>query len=310
MPKILITTSSFDVAGSRELVLLKEKGFEIVLNPFKRKLTEAEVATLLNDDVVGMIAGVEPLTRNVLTGCKQLKVVSRCGIGMDSVDQEAARQLGMVVMNTPGAPVVAVAELTIAHILNLLRRVGQADRSIRNGEWKQIMGNLLAAQTVGIIGYGRIGKRVSQIAHAFGAKVIVYDKCEVSLEADLAFMPMDELLQRADVVSLHVPYEPSTHHLIDDRRLRLMKSGAFLVNVSRGGLVDEEALANALRENRLAGAGIDAFEEEPYRGPLASLNEVLLTAHMGSYAKEARAHMEREAAANLFLGLKQKHVIE
>ncbi len=305
--KILISTSSFNTENNKHLNTLKQNGFELLLNPYGRRLTEAEVMTLLQDEVVGIIAGVEPLTRAVLTAAKNLKVISRCGIGMNSVDINAAQELNIPVYNTPGAPTVAVAELTLGIILNLLRKIAQVDRNIRAGKWKALMGNLLAAQTVGVIGYGRIGKRVAQLLHAFGARVIVYDKQAVSLEADFTYCSLDDILKQADVVTLHLPYEEtSTHHIINAEKLALMKSGAILINTSRGGLIDEQALFSALQSGQLAGAGLDSFEEEPYKGQLISLPQVVLTAHMGSYAKEARMQMEQEAAENLIKGLQEK----
>jgi len=301
--KILISTTSFDIERQELLKSIVSQGFQLVTNPYGRRLKETEAAELLTDDIVGMIAGVEPLTRPVLEGAKSLKVISRCGVGLDSVDLMAARERSIEVFNTPGAPVVSVAELTLSLILNMLRKVAQADRSIRAGEWKPLMGGLLAAQTIGVIGYGRIGKRVCQLLHAFGAKVLVYDKMETSVEANLQFLPMRELIRKSDVIALHLPYDEETRHLIDTEMLELMKPNAILVNTSRGGIIDEVALHRALSEKRIAGAALDVFEEEPYKGPLRELPNVLLTAHMGSYAQEARRQMEDEAVENLYKGL-------
>ncbi|MFN5763502.1 MAG: NAD(P)-dependent oxidoreductase, partial [Pseudanabaena sp.] len=175
MSKLLISTSSFDVKGNQVLQSLQAQGFEIVLNPYGRKLKETEVLELLTSDVVGMIAGVEPLTRNVLNSSKSLKVVSRCGIGTDSVDLAAAEELGISVHITPTAPVIAVAELAVNLILSLLRRTTEADRTLRDGKWNPLMGKLLASQVVGLLGYGRVGNRVGQILKAFGAKRVAYD---------------------------------------------------------------------------------------------------------------------------------------
>lgn len=310
MPKIIISTSSFDLGSSAPLAALKSHGFEIILNPHGRRLTEAEVMELLQG-VVGMIAGVEPLTRNVLERAKGLKVISRCGIGMDSVDLEAAGSLGIRVTNTPGAPVAAVAELTIALMLDLLRKVSQADRGIRDGKWMPLMGNLLGARTVGIVGYGRIGQKVAEILQAFGSKILVNDMAELPPHSHpgVEACSLDELMQRADVVSLHLPYNSSTHHLVNEKKIALMKPASIIINASRGGLIDELALFAALSSGRLAGAGLDTYEQEPYRGPLAALPQVVLTAHMGSYAKESRMQMEQEAAENLVRELVQAGVV-
>lgn len=310
MPKIVISTSSFDIENNPTIVFLISEGFEIILNPYGRRLNESEILNLLQGDVVGMIAGVESLTKSVFQSAPHLRVVSRCGIGIDRVDLGAANDLGILVSNTPDAPTAAVAELTIAIMLDLLRKVSQADRNIRSNNWKPLMGRLLSHQTVGVIGYGRIGKKVSQILKSLGAKLLVYDKQSVIPEPGIDVVSLEELLSSSDIVSLHVPYEPSTHHLIDGDRLSVMKPGAFLVNVSRGGLVDEHELYIALRSGKLAGAGLDSFEQEPYMGPLRELPNVVLTAHMGSYAKESRVQMEREAAENLIQGLIAQGIIE
>lgn len=304
MPQILVTTSSFDQQANPALQRLVAAGFTVRLNPHGRRLTETEVGDLLAaGDVVGMIAGVEPLTEAVMARATALKVISRCGIGMDSVDVGAAARRGIVVHNTPGAPVGAVAELTLGLMLDLLRRIGQADRNIRQGGWKQIMGNLLAFQTVGIVGFGRIGRRVAELLHAFGAKVLAYDVVAATAPDHVELCGLDSLLARADIVTLHLPYSESLKHMIGGRELAMMKPGSHLLNTARGGLVDEAALAAALASGHLAGAALDAFEQEPYAGPLAALPQMVLTAHMGSYAKESRIQMEREAAENLWQGL-------
>jgi D-3-phosphoglycerate dehydrogenase len=301
MPKLLISTSSFDIAHNQVLQSLQNQGFEFILNPYGRKLKESEVLELLNDsDIVGMIAGVEPLTRKVLTSTKSLKVISRCGIGTDSVDLITAAELDIPVHITPSAPVIAVAELTVSLILSTLRRTSEADYNLRKGNWKPLMGKLLAAQVIGLVGYGRVGKRVGQLIGAFGAQTIAYDLFCDSLFADTICLPsLDELLEQSNVITLHIPYSQENHHFVNRDFIQKMQPGSILINASRGGLIDEEALYEALVSGHLAGAALDTFEEEPYTGKLLSLPQVVLTPHMGSYAKEARIQMEQEAAQNL-----------
>jgi len=305
MPKLLISTSSFDVKSNQILQDLQAQGFEIVLNPYGRKLKEPEVLELLSDDVVGMIAGVEPLTRHVLNSTKSLKVISRCGIGTDSVDLVAAEELGIPVHITPTAPVIAVAELTVSLILSLLRRTSEADRTLREGKWNPLMGKLLASQVVGLLGYGRVGNRVGQLLKTFGAKRIAYDIFrDDSLFADtVCVSSLDEFISRSNVITIHIPYNKDNHHLVDRAFINKMQAGSILINTSRGGLIDEEALYEALVSGHLAGAALDVFEEEPYSGQLRTLPQVILTPHMGSYAKEARIQMEEESAQNLLRSL-------
>ena len=308
--KILISTSSFDMDANPVLQRLASLGFEIVLNPHGRRLSEAEAGALLADGVVAMIAGVEPLTRNVMATAKKLKVISRCGTGMDSVDAGAAAEFGILLKNTPDAPARAVAELTLGMMLGILRRLPEADRGIRANQWAPLMGRLLSEQTVGLIGFGRIGRRVARLVRAFGATVIAFDTQAVDGEEGVEFKSMDEVVRGADVLSLHVAYQPDSHHLLNAARFATMKKGAVVINAARGGLIDEAALIQVLQSAHLAGAALDCFEKEPYAGPLATMSQVVLSAHMGSYAKEARALMEREAAENLLSGMSAKGLLK
>ncbi len=303
--KVQITTSSFDLNNFVESEILTSANIEIALNPMKSRLTESQVTELLTDDVVGMIAGLEPLNENVLRKAKALKIIVRCGTGLDSVDLDVAHELGIDVMNTPNAPARAVAEFTIGHMLNALRHISTTDRSLREGSWTPPMGFLLGTKKVGLIGFGRIGKMVSELLLAFGASVQAFDPMVSTKSPQVAMCDLDTLLLTSDIVSLHVPYSASTHHLINAETLGLMKPQSILVNISRGGLIDEEALFHSLTANKIAGAALDCFEIEPYMGPLRTLPNVCSTSHMGSYARETRDQMEIEASTALVVGLKK-----
>jgi len=303
MAKILITTSSFQT-DLPEAKALEESGYEIILNPHGRRLSEDEVAELLQDpEIIGMIAGVEPLTAQVLSGAAHLQVISRCGTGMDSVDMNEAERLGIAVYNTPDAPVAAVSELAITLMLDALRQTSQQDRAIREGLWVRPMGRLLGAARVGLIGYGRIGRRVGEIAASFGAQIMAYDPLLKTPQDNIQLCDLDALFHEADIISLHVPYSDETRHIIDAKAINQMKKGAVVINTARGGLVDENALYEALQSGHLAAAALDVYEDEPYSGKLKDCPTAILSAHTGSYAKEAREQQEREAAANLLGGL-------
>jgi D-3-phosphoglycerate dehydrogenase len=306
--QVLISTSSFNLDNFSQLSDLKNAGVEVKLNPFAARLTEDQVIELLGTDTIGLIAGLEPLTKSVLQAAKSLKVIARVGTGLDSVDLATAKQLGITVLNTPDAPTKAVAEFTLAHILGLLRNVSQADRQIRSGVWKGLMGSLLETKTVGIVGFGRIGKRVATLLSAFGASVIISD-AQVE-QSDYPNVELDELCIKSDILSLHLPYSEATHHIINEKHLNLMKKGSYILNISRGGLVDEEALLTALKSGHLAGAALDCFEQEPYEGELSKLETVQITAHMGSYARETRDLMEREASQLLVNALHEKNLLK
>ena len=264
MSKIVISTSSFGIDNNPPLQLLLKAGMHIVSNSFGRKLTEEEVTKLLGEDTVGMIAGIEPLTEHVFASSSNLRVVSRCGAGLDSVDLEAAKRHNIAVTNTPEAPSQAVAELTLGLILSALRRICQTDRQLRAGEWPRMQGQLLAAQVVGIIGLGHIGRRVARLCQSFGAEVVSHDPHIDQSPDGVTLLPLEKLLAESDIISLHLPYSTSTHHLLDAESFARMKTGAILVNAARGGLVDESALEEALNSGKLGMAALDVFEQEPY----------------------------------------------
>ena len=303
MSKLVISTSSFDVEGNSSLNHLVNSGMHIVRNSYKRKLTEDEAIELLGEDTIGMIAGIEPMTERVFSSAKNLKVVSRCGAGLDSVELAAAELHGISVFNTPEAPAQAVAELTMGLMLAALRRICQTDRLLRINEWPRMQGQLFAAQTVGIIGLGHIGKRVARLSQAFDARVIAHDPHIDPTSHGVESVSLEELLAEANVISLHVPYTTDTHHLLDAKSFARMKPGSIIINAARGGLIDETALDEALISGHLGMAALDVFEQEPYHGPLIKNDRMILTSHIGSLAKESRKCMELEAAENLLKGL-------
>jgi D-3-phosphoglycerate dehydrogenase len=306
--QILISTSSFNLDNFSELSVIRSSGIEVKLNPFKTRLTEDQVIELLGADSVGLIAGLESLNSRVLRSATALKVIARVGTGLDSVDLGEAAKLGIKVLNTPDAPTSAVAELTLGHILGLLRNIAKADRQIRDNKWQGQMGSLLETKTVGVVGFGRIGQRVAKLVASFGAKVIVSDPYTDTTEYENC--ALDELCQRVDVLTLHLPYVEKTHNLIGSRQFQLMKKGSFVINVSRGGLIDEIALLQAVESEHIAGAALDCFEQEPYFGPLSKLENVQMTAHMGTYARETRDQMEREASLLLVKALREMKIVK
>ncbi|MCP4202456.1 MAG: phosphoglycerate dehydrogenase [bacterium] len=304
-PRIFISTSSFGRVSPEPLDALDRAGYSYRLNPHSRKL-EAEETREALAGVDGLIAGTELLDRGILTAADSLKAISRVGTGLESVDLVAAEELGIRVSTTPDPPARAVAELALGGLLAVLRHLVPADRDLRRGSWQKPMGQLLSGKTVGIIGTGRAGRALVDLLSPFHCRHLAVD-----LQPDPAwaqqngveYTRIDSLLTASDVVSLHVPLSPETRNLLDRRRIELMKHGAVLVNCARGGLVDEAALAENLRDGRLAGAYLDVFEDEPYHGGLIELRNTLLTPHIGSYAAECRLQMELEAVENLVRAL-------
>jgi D-3-phosphoglycerate dehydrogenase len=299
-----LSVSSFGAAGEEPLERLRAAGARVLPNPHGRKLTADEVVELLAD-ADGTIAGTEPLDAAVLERLPNLRAISRVGIGLDNVDLEAAERLGVRVFNTPDAVTDAAAELTVAGLLTLIRHVAFMDSELRAGRWTRQMGSLLRHKTVGIVGLGRIGRRVARLLSGFEPELLGYDPvadADHASEAGVRLVPLDELLAASHVVTLHATASAT---LVGKRELDLMRPGTLLVNVARGGLVDEDALHSALANEQLGGAYLDVFAEEPYEGPLSELGNVVLTPHAGSFAREARALMETEAVENLLGFLQQ-----
>ncbi len=299
--KVFVSTSSFAEHDTLPFKLLEDAGIDVQVNPYRRKLTPNECLTLYKE-IDGLIAGTEALTAEVLESARNLKVISRCGVGIDNIDLEMAEKQGIRVFNTPSSPTVAVAELTLGLMLALLRHIPHMDRDIRAGKWQKYMGNLLRGKNVGIIGFGRIGQKVAELLLGLGARVVYCDPAVNKSEC--TSMSLDKLLAQSDIVSLHLSAVAKDPPLLGDKELRSMKQGSWLVNCARGRLVDEEALYQVLQESWLSGAALDVFENEPYAGPLAQLDNVILTPHVGSYAIEARIDMEIQAVQNLIKGLK------
>ena len=307
MERIAVSTSTFGEFDDLPIRLCKKEGYEVFLNLSKRKLKSDEIAEFAKD-AVGLIAGTEIISAEALSKLPYLKAISRCGTGLDNVDIVAAQGRGIEVLNTPDAPVLAVAELTIALMISLLREIVRMDRSLRAGRWEKLMGSLLSGKKVGIIGFGRIGRKVSELLKPFNCHIGFCDvKNAIGTAGDPVFrkLQLDELLETSDIVSLHVP-GMSGKPLIGSRELKKMRNGSCLINVSRGGIVDEKALCDELKTGRLSGAALDVFGEEPYQGPLRGLENIILTPHVGSYAKEVRVEMEIQATKNLLDCLRRR----
>lgn len=297
--RIAITTSSFARFSEEPLNLLRAAGIEYVLNDKGRALNEDEAIQIL-DGCVGVAAGTEPLTRRVMDACPGLKVISRCGTGTDNVDMSHAATRGIEVRNTPDGPTFAVAELTLGFMLNLLRLISLMDREVHAGVWKKRMGSLLFCKKVGIIGFGRIGRALADRLLPFGAEVAFYDPLvQAPKLGNMAKMGLEELMGWADIVTLHCPKPDNGQPVLDAGKLSLMRPGGYVLNVARGGLVEEKALYGLLKAGHLAGAALDVFAKEPYEGPFTELENVILTPHIGSHARESRVIMEVDTIKNL-----------
>ena len=298
--KILIGPSSFAETDKTPLNRLVAAGYEIVDNPYKRKLTKNELLELLTPDVIGIVAGLEPFDRDVLLRSK-LRAVSRVGTGISNIDLTAARELGIKVCSTPNGPIEAVAELTLGALLGLLRMISLMDQALHKGKWSKKIGVQLKGMTVAIIGFGRIGRRVAELLSPFRVNLLVVDPF-LADDATGRYIKLSlaEALPKADIVTIHSSGEEC---LIGASEFDLMKAGVFLLNAARGGVISEKALLKAIENGTVAGAWLDTFEEEPYKGPLCNHQNIILTPHVGSYTTECRSLMEGDAVDNLLKAL-------
>lgn len=300
--KILVGPSSFAEKDRTPLNRLRAAGYDVVDNPYRRKLTKTELFELLTPEVIGILAGLEPLDREVMQR-SQLQVISRVGSGVSSVDLTAARELGIEVCSTPNGPTGAVAELTLGALLGLLRMIPLMDQALHSGKWTKKIGVQLEGKTVAVIGFGRIGRRVAELLAPFRVKLLVVDPyLTASAVVGFVRLSLKEALPQADIVTLHSSGEEC---IIGEREFAIMKTGVFILNVARGGLIAEEALLKALEEGKVAGAWLDTFKDEPYSGALRNFHNVVLTPHVGSYTAECRWQMENEAVDNLLKCLKR-----
>ena len=298
LPKVLITTIPFGDKDPLPLKLLENSGIEYLINPFNKKITEDQLTEIITDfDVI--IAGTEPITEKVLNRAKNLKLISRVGIGLDSVDLLAAQKRGIKVSYTPDAPSLAVTELTIGLMLSLLRSVHVSNLQMHRGEWHRFFGKRLQEVKVGIIGVGRIGERVLKSLKGFRtSKILANDivqNHELDNEYNLEWTSKENIYKEADIISLHIPLTHLTKNMIRKKHLIKMKHDAMIINTSRGGIINEHDLYEVMLSGHLSGAAIDVFEIEPYEGPLKEIDKCLLTSHMGSMSVDCRTRMEIES---------------
>lgn len=301
--KALISATSFLKPQNAAAKALAESFFdEIVYNDLGVPLKGDELLSRL-EGCDAYIAGVDYITADVIENMPQsVKVISRYGVGVDRVDLSAAKKRGIVVTNTPGANSTSVCELAFALMLAAARNISQLHAAVSAGEWPRSEGIELAGKTLGIVGMGAIGKRLAVRARAFEMNVLAYDPYfdKAFAEANsIVNAGLDELFQKADVISLHVPLNAQTHHMVNAERISHMKDGAILINTARGGLIDENAAAEAIKKGKLGGLGLDAFEQEPLTdSPLKGLPHVIFTPHTGAHTAEAVAKMGSMSVQN------------
>jgi D-3-phosphoglycerate dehydrogenase len=315
---VLVSSRSFGQIVPDGEQWLARGGFDVRRVPdSERPLDAPKLARLVARECpTALIAGAEPIPREVLIASPMLKLVQKHGVGVDNIDVEAATAAGIVVTNAPGTNTEAVADLAVAFMLALLRQLVPAVESTRQGAWHRYMGRELGQLAVGVVGTGRIGRAVIRRLGGFGSRILAYDVIQdrsLAAAHNLRYVELDELIETSDIVTLHIPLMEGTRELLGRRELARMKKSAYLINIARGELVDETALAEHLAAGRIAGAGVDVFATEPPQdSPLLRLPNVLATPHIGAYTHEAMEAMDRvcaETVVALFSGGQSDHVV-
>jgi D-3-phosphoglycerate dehydrogenase len=297
--KVLITDKIFDDG----IKLLEEKGYQVTC---AWDTPKADLPNIIADYDVLIVRSATKVEGQLLDNAKKLKVIGRAGEGLDNVDFEAVNSRGIALVNTPHVSYMSVAELAIGHLLALARGIVQGTVSLREGKWEKekLIGTEVNGKTLGVIGCGYIGKTVERLAISLGMKVLPVEECAYD-----RFVPLGEMLPQADFITIHVPLTPHTRHMISTREFNLMKDGVMLIDCSRGGVVDQEALYQALVSGKVKAAAVDVFEEEPPKNSkLLTLNNVIATPHIGAQTSEAQLRASVQVAKAVIQALeKQKH---
>jgi len=304
--RIFISTSSFGEVSKKPLLMLEASGFNISLNPLGRKLGEDEINELAGE-FDGLIAGTEELSL-LVENSTTLKIISRVGAGLNSVPLELCKQKDIKVSCTPNAVTTSVAELTIGLILSVIREIPRLDRMLRQGYWERYMGSTIENSVVGVVGFGKIGAAVVNLIKPFRPlEIMIVDTVDRSNELlpyieqglNIKQVSKDEMLRNSDIITLHAPFIDETKNYIAKEELELMKPSSILINAARGGIVNEDDLFTAIKENKIHSAALDVFDQEPYAGSLVKLDNIILTSHVGSYTSSCRAEMEMQAAEEI-----------
>lgn len=307
--KVLIASRIIGTQVKEPIKLFQNEGIEVTY--LEEPITEERLIQKVKG-IQGMVVGDFTITKRVMEAGKDLKVISKVGVGVDKIDVEAASKMKIWVTNTPGANADAVADLTFGLMLAIARHIPQSLQAVKKGEWPKFQGRQLWEKTLGIIGVGAIGKRVALRAKGFSMRILGYDinkDNKFARENSLNYVELDTLFKESDYVTLHVPLIPETEGLINKETLSLMKPTAYLINIARGGVVKSNDLYLHLKEGKIAGAALDVLEEEPPKmnDPLLTLDNVIITSHIGAFTVESMNNMGRISARNIISVLKGQH---
>lgn len=306
--KIYISTYPFCETSLRPLILLNKNKIKYVINKKKRKHTEKEIFKIISE-YDGLIADTEPLTKAVLQNTDKLKIISRVGIGLNSVDLHAAKNKKIAVAYTPDAPTMAVVDLTIALIFCCLRNIIKHHENMKKNIWIRYSGQRLKYKKIGIIGLGRIGLKVSKMLLKMGAEKIFYnDLIKKKINKKIIYKSKKFIYKNCDIITFHLPLTNLTYNLFSEKDFKILKKNCIIINTARGEIINEKDLFLFLRKNQEAIAAIDVFNKEPYKGELTKLKNCILTPHIGSMSIDCREKMELEATQNIINFFKKKKI--
>ncbi|MCD4781627.1 MAG: phosphoglycerate dehydrogenase [Candidatus Omnitrophica bacterium] len=303
--KIFVALTTFAQYGQEPVERLEKSGFDFTVNKLGRRLVKEEVIQY-GQGCQGIIAGVEPYDADVIDQIPSLECISRVGVGLDNIDLRKAKEKGLIICNTPDVVIQPVAEMAVAMMFDMLRRLSFHTLKMCSKQWVKKAGNMLCGKTVGILGLGRIGRRVAEMMRKLDLEVRGYDvhpDQDWAKKNGVSLVGLDDVLSTADILSLHLASDKDHPFVLGSAEISKMKDGAMLINLARGQFVDEQALYDALKEEKLAGAALDVYSREPYDGPLCGLDSVILTPHVATLTKESRLQMEVEATGNLMKNL-------
>jgi D-3-phosphoglycerate dehydrogenase len=296
--KVLISDPIFEEG----VKLLEQKGYQVTK---AWDMPKAELSKIIGEHDALIVRSATNVNADLISKADRLKVIGRAGDGLDNIDVQKAKEKGIVVVNTPHVASISVAELAIGHLLALARNIVEGTISLREGKWvkEESMGVEVNGKTLGIIGCGSIGREVKQLAKCLGMNVIIVDIC---VSAEFEFVPLDKMLPQADFITIHVPLTPHTKHLLSTKEFAKMKDGVVLINCSRGGIVDEEALYKALVSGKVKAAALDVFEQEPPKNnKLLTLKNVYGTPHVGAQTYEAQRRTSEQIAKKVIEALSE-----
>lgn len=288
--KVLVTATNYSKLCANAKAMLESNGFEVIENTFGRPMTFDELKEKVGD-ICGLVAGVDTWNEEVFKLAPDLKVIGRFGIGVDNIDLEAAKRHGIKVMNARAINSDSVAECTVGFILAVMRNIVNLDRSTREGKWERYVGNTIRGKKIGLVGFGAIAQYTAKLLSAFETDIFAYDvypNVEAAKKLGVTMTDLETIIKQSDIITLHVPCTPETTKLFSDREFEMMKDTAIIVNVARGPVIDEKALYKALKEKKIAGAGLDVFEVEPTNSanPLFALDNVVVLPHSAAETYE------------------------